>query len=336
MRASMKVAVLDVLKKRNNAVSVLCSGLCLGMTKLGIEHQVVKYRQEFPDGRRIMAAEDIPDDTNILLVPYWISDKLWDINLRDVRQRFPNIKIICYSGTSPFWNGSKPCYIPETRGLDASGLTQEQQQNAAAIDLFGVVRPRPGVNYLLQRCVGMGMAPEIQVGQKAPHPFVVLDAMKTGWDEETYGQAIPFLEKAMANFKNLKIAVLGTNKHIARLQPASNVRVLPGDFMAFEEVVKLWKMSWVFICHNESFGYPIVENTACGTRVLASPSAEIPEWHRGIVGSIRELESCLESWQGMTTEERQFSASKMRDDYIAAEPDLFSWPDTVEKLFAGL
>jgi hypothetical protein len=325
------VVVVDVRKKKNNAVSILASGLCSGLTELDVEHRIVRYSREWLDGRRQLDPEEFLD-ADVILLPYWISGGIWRINLAEVRRAAPSARIVCFTGTSPFWNGSVPSYVPSTRGFDRTGMSAEEAANFDAVDLFAVVRRRPGVAPLIQRQVGMGLPPEVGVGMKSPHPIVVLDAMKPGWDEAAYADSLAEVRRALAAVPDLRVVALGITADTASLAAEGKTIVLPGEFMPFEDMARLWSSSWAFVCHNESFGYPVVENIASGTRVFASPLADVPEWHRPRVAAVSDLTDHLLRLSKLSSGERQVEATEMAFAYLREEPYLHSWRDAVEKI----
>lgn len=331
------IAIVDVLKKRNNAVSNLTIGISSGLGLLDVPVKVLKYAQESLEGWRRIDPASIPENTEWLLVPYWISDGLWSINLREIKESHPGIRIAVYSGTSPFWHGSpKVSYIPGSKWLDPHGLSSEEKSNFEAVDLFLVVWPRPGVRPRNLFPIGMGTFPEIGCSPKSKRPTVVLDFLKQGWDECAYEDAAHCVLDLVREVPEVQIQVLGQN-HLARQMfptPSRNFICVPHSYIPFVEMCAIWRSAWAFVCHNESFGYPLIENWSSGTPVFTSRESEMPECHDP--RSLAALPAHIMTWMTLEHEERDAEACNVAESYKSVFPEFASWKKAAERALAAM
>lgn len=319
----MKVCVIDSLKRRNNARSNLAQGLVEGFAKLDIECVKIQDATEM-----LIDPLQIPEQTSLTIIPYWIGPKAFDMNLADIKRARPKTKIALYTGTSPFWDGCPWVnYRTSSRTLHPDGLTLEQKCNFEAVDRFFVVWPRDHVYPAKQIQIGMGLFDELTPVAKSPEPMVVLDFMKAGWDENQYAASVKKLTEIAVKMSNLKIVALGRNP-----MPGFSGRVIavPNEFTPWKQMVGIWQTAWAFIAMNESFGYPIIENLACGTKVFCDPSCEMPSCHD--VRNISELEEYLSWFSSLSQEERLIHTRDNSDQYRSKYPDFVSWEKTCEKI----
>lgn len=326
------IVIVDVLKKRNNAVSNLVIGITSGLGLMNADVAVIQYAQESLDGWRRIAPESIPDNAEWLIIPYWISDGIWSINLHEIKQSHPNIRIAIYSGTSPFWHGSpKVNYIPGSKWLNPHGLTERECLNFESVDLFLTVWPRPGVRPKNLFPIGMGSFPEIKCTPKAQRPTVILDFLKEGWDEPSYQDAANHVMRLVEKIPEIQIQVLGQNKIAKEMfpMPSTNFICVPHNYIPFVEMCGIWRSAWAFICHNESFGYPLIENWCAGTPVFSSTESEIPECHDPM--PLTALENHIMTWMSLSQEERDTEAIRVSNDYKNTFPEFVSWKNSAER-----
>ncbi len=323
----MEICIVDSLKRRNNARSNLAQGLVDGFSQLGVNCIKIQDATELK-----IDPLSIPEQTSLVIVPYWIGPKPFSMNLADIKRVRPQARVALYTGTSPFWEGCPWInYRPSSRTLHPDGLTLEQKLNFEAIDAFLVVWPRDHVQPLKQVQVGMGLFDELRPGTKSNEPVVVLDFMKHGWDEKQYSTSVKKLTEICAKMPSLKVVALGRNP----MQGFSDrVLTIPNEFTPWHQMVALWQTAWAFIAMNESFGYPVVENLACGTQVFCDPTCEMPSCHD--VRDIADLEEYLHWLLEQPPGERDVQAQSNADQYRSSHPDFVSWQQTCQNIVKAM
>jgi len=331
------ITVVDVLKKRNNAVSNLVIGITTGLGQIPVPVNVIKYATESLDGWRRIDPKSIPEGTEWLLVPYWISDGLWSINFNEIKNARPNIRIAVYSGTSPFWHGNpKVNYVPGSKWINPHGLQGDALVNFEVIDLFLVVWPRPQVNPKNLFPIGMGSFPEIKPNPKAKRPTIVLDFLKEGWDEPSYEDAAQRLLELVDKVPEIQVQVLGQNDIARQIfpMPSQNFICVPHSYVPFGEMCGIWRTAWAFVCHNESFGYPLIESWCSGTPVFTSRKSEIPECHDP--RPLTALDPHIMTWMTLSEEERNAEAKRVADSYKQIFPQFCSWEQAARRAVAAM
>lgn len=331
------ITVVNVLKRRNNAVSNLALGAASGLSQIGWPVETIKYETESIEGWRRISPSSIPAGTEWLIVPYWISDGLWDINLATVKRERPELKIATFTGTSPFWHGAATIdYHPGSKWLEPKGLSGDRLDNFKAVDVFLVVWPRPGVNPLNQFSVGMGTFPEVQAGPKAGAPTIVMDFMKEGWDEDVYAESASVVAAIATAQPDVRVHVLGANKIAAKMfdQRSGQYLFVTHQYVPFADMCSIWRQAWAFVALNESFGYCLPENWLSGTQVFASKKCEMPPCHDTI--PLEMLSAHIDAWRAMGYDARCSEAKAIAAAYKGKNPQFCSWKGVAERMVAAL
>jgi hypothetical protein len=339
-------AATAVGRRRDNAVANLLAGLGLGFAQIGQPLRVVRFdwtRQG--GGHRKLPRLDpraVPKGCDGLLVPYWISDDLWDVNFAELRRRHPGLRIASLTGTWPTLPGT---FAPPPH--DAAAIAARRRENLAAVDLFLVVRApaaptTPVTPTALAGArvveVGMGRLAELARGPKASTPLVVLDFLKAGWDEAAYSEAAGHLAALAARLPDLRVVVLGANRLESEMLPrgAQFVRLRAAS-LPFLRLAGLWAQAWAAVCHNETFGYSLVESRFCGTPVFSSRLAEQPEWQRP--AALADLAGHLAAWGALGSAPRQAAADALAARYELEHSRFTCWASAARRIaeaFAGL
>ena len=317
-------------RRRNNAVANLVFGLSLGFAEIGEPLAVRSFRWRLASGplriRRRLDPDSIPKGCRVLVVPYWITGQLWDINFAEIKRRRPEVRIGTLTGISPF-AADEGC---EGFHLDAGTTNRRREENFGAIDVFLAVKAQPEGAPATVKEVGMGRLPELRCGPKSPTPLVVLDALKRGWDEPQYLDAVRVLAALLRAIPGLKVLVLGANPLERDLLPRTGVVRLRARRISFARLARLWAQAWATVCHNESFGYSVIENGFSGTRVFTSRLAQLPAWHRP--EPLEGLGEHLGRWRAMSGDGRQRAAQALAESYARGHPELCSWTEAARRI----
>lgn len=324
-----KICIVNSLKRRNNAVSNLAVGLRFGFQSIDQDFYVIQYQSE-----RVIDPSKITEDTDFVIIPHWIGREAFTINIGDIRRIRPHVKIGLYTGTSPFWDGcSWVSYNPSNRFLNC--LEDDIRDNFNAIDFYFVVSPKTGIRPFNQVDVGMGELPEIKCGPKIDKPTIILDYLKKDWDERTYRQSVVEINEIANSIKDLTVIILGINSESEKLSGNMRKFVIPHEYNTFDQMADMWAKSWAFVCHNESFGYCLVENMLSGTQVFTSHLSELPGVHvtpPSSVKNIVKMKDHLDKWTNMSSDQRQQESLKIRKDYADSRPQFCSWEETCTKI----
>jgi hypothetical protein len=319
--------------RRDNVVANLVHGLALGFARIGepLTRLPLGWRRTAGNVRPRLDPRSIPAGCRVLLVPYWITGKLWDINFAEIRDRRPEVTIATYTGVSPFPQGCPSPGASEGFYLQPGTADRRRRDNFAAIDVFLVVKAPPEGNPSAVKAIGMGRLPELSCGPKARAPFVILDFLKRGWDRAAYLDAACRLAVLMRELAELEVLILGANPLEKEILPRTGRAVRwRAERVPFDRLAHCWARSWATVCHNESFGYSVIENGFSGTRVYASPLAELPAWHRP--EPMQALAGHLADWSAMSGEGRQRAAEALAGRYEREHPDLCSWTGVARRI----
>ena len=318
----MKVGVIVVRKQWNNAPSFLVEGIKKGIGELlakgfdfqGVDYSFCRFTVHEP-GRLHVDYEDVKD-YDLLLFPVWIGDKILKCNLTELKAK--GLKIVTYTGLSPFCKRPPFDYDLVTRELFQGSIPNVQWENMKAIDRFLVVKsiyPFPQ-----EREVGCGQFGEWLTLGKSKEDFVVLDFCKHGWDE-------PIWEDFKEAGVKCKTIQMGKYPFVM-----PEVGVFSRPFVHYRRICRLYSKAKIFISMNESFGYPILENKFAGNYVFLHDKIDIPSFHISRFtpkwnkdNLSRKIEEVLEGWTPETSKE-------IKADFMAKNPGFCSWRNTVEKI----
>lgn len=315
---------MQSLKQRNNARTNLGLGLEIGFRANGVSPKVVPDETEL-----LLGIGGIPPDADLVLIPYWISRKLFEMNIGDVKAVAPGAMVATYTGVGPFWDGCDwVSYRPSSRSLHPDGLTARELGAFKAVDRFFVVTSRRGVCPAQQAEVGMGVFDELTPGTKSPFPMVVVDAMKAGWDEDQYEAALDDVATAIAAVPGTRVICLDANPLVARRIPGA--LSLPVHNRPWDQVIATLKSAWAYVVHNESFGYTVVESMACGTRVFCHPTAEMPACHSCLPSGA--LADILRADCRLSAPARDARALEIAQVWRQEHPALCDWPGACRRI----
>lgn len=323
---SPAVCIMHSLKLRNNARTNLGLGLAKGFSETGVDHRLV------PDtGELLLDTAAVPQDTEIVVIPYWISPQLWKQNIGQLRAERPSATIVAYTGSSPFWEGCPWVdYRPVNRSLEPRGLSSAQETDAFnAIDLYCVVFPRISTAPTKQETVGMGLFEDLVPGAKNSTPLVVIDQLKEGWDEPQYTPTCVQIDELAAKHSDWRFLVLGTNRINSRMAVRQNVTLVPVYYTPWSQLISWLKAAWAYVVFNESFGYTVVEAFACGTQVFQPSGCERPLCHEMCLPMTTLEEHVSAMSRSATREAEAMELSRLWREY---HPQLISWPDASRRL----
>ena len=336
-------AATAVGRRRDNAVANLLASLGGGFAEIGEPLRVVRFDwpRQGAEHRKVPRLDpcSVPRGCDGLLVPYWVSDDLWDVNFAELRRRHPGLRIASLTGTWP----TQPSTVAPPP-YEAARVAARRRENRAAVDLFLVVRapatpPAPAPLDALADPrvveVGMGRLAELACGPKAGAPLVVLDFLKEGWDEAPYREAARHLAALAARLPDLRVAVLGANRLEREMLPrnAQFVRLRAAS-LPFGRLARLWAQAWAAVCHNETFGYSLVESRFSGTPVFASGLAEQPEWQRP--AALAGLAGHLAAWGALGSTARQAAADALAARYEVEHPRFACWASAARRIAGAL
>lgn len=303
------------------------------MLAAGIQFKKVYLNYDFTFDLKELA------DIDVLITPYWISRDLFTIPFDDVKKVYPSIKIITYTGTSPYWEGCGWVnFDPKTKDIKlGSNGTQDTAKNLNAIDVFATVWSEDPSNR--EQVVGMGVHEELTYQKpKTPMPFVILDYFKPNWDEKVFELAVKGLILAKEKRPDITPIIFGqsTVQRAIDISPeASSWALATQDtYVEFEIIQEFYSQSWAMLTHNESFGFPIHEAGASGVKVFSHLFSELPSFAREFIQpwtSAQNLADLLVGFfNGYTDETPSLVYGSWED--MARKNLLLSWVETAERL----
>ena len=321
----MKIAIMHSAKKRNNARSNLGLGLEKGFASIP-DVEVIMAQDMY---EMSLGTHRIPKDVSAIILPYWISEKIWENDIWKLRESFPNVPILVYTGTSPYWHGCNWVdFDPGTKELTPK-FSGNALKSFNAVDAYMVVRPRGRIKPSNQYAVGMGLFEEIKPPENKPAtPCVIVDFFKRGWDESQYRNSLITALESVKDIPKSTVAVLGNppNDLVGDILSEQKVRVFFGEHHNWSMILGLIKGAWAMVSLNESFGYSIVESFGCGTQVFADTSCEIPAFHN-LIEPLEKLSTYMHQMYEISQHETGLNdmAKLVKDGWESSNQDLVSW-----------
>lgn len=277
------------------------------------------------------------DASDVVVLPSWIGRRAFEVNLEDIRSACgPSTTIVVYTGTSPYYSGcpwvDHDLFTGELNlGSEAS---EEVKSRLDAIDMFATVwSERPAADEVQ---VGMGHAsdPNLVPTPGSSH-IVILDHLKVGWDEDAFTEACLGLKQVK---HPMHLVVLGdvACKRAADLGLDFS-KGFP-EHTPFEAMCSLYQSASAMIIHNESFGYPIVEASCCGTQVLSSRSSDIPNCHSSAAKRWFDIDDLATKVDALL----EMDPARLADDVSArckSDPKwstFWSWEATARKIMTAV
>ncbi len=325
----MKIAIIVVRKKWNNAPYFLIEGIKKGIRELifdkydfkEIDFTFVKFTVHTPN--ELYINPETVKDYDVLLIPFWIGDKILNCNLYEIKKE-TNVKICLYTGQSAYCGEPFKSDFVKKEVYQGS-LSDYKWRNFLSIDRFFVVKKY--FSYEKEIEIGCGQFDEFISLDKSEYNGLIIDFCKQGWDEfiwEDFKEALPEIRKKC----NVEIMQLGT--YPFRLEGCA---VHSDEIVFYKKLCYLYSKIKIWISMNESFGYSILENKYSGNMILVHENIEFPNFHlksgkiiswnkNNIADKIKDY---LDTF-GKNT------AKEMQEDFMQTSPELISWKDTVSRL----
>ena len=333
----MNFAIGFLPKKRNNSPTNLAIGICSGFNEIGFNALRIELGPvgEVPLGEL--------NGVQNLVIPYWISKELFNLNLAEVKKAHPEIKIVTYTGTSPYWNGCPWVCLDDAGKLTpGSEATERTIGTLSAIDLFATVWS----SSFCQRevVVGMGQHSELAVTDKPGVPCVLLDFFKTGWDEAVFDECVRGLASWSCGRDDAIVLVLGRGT-LARAQRTVGEEACGSWHLACENtyteyatLVSLYQQAWAVMIHNESFGFPVHEAHCCGAQTFASARSELPTFYGRFTRMWKSADDLTQQLNELTESYTQASpqAAYERWKSVADVLHLRSWQDAASRIVTAV
>ncbi|MFW5794540.1 MAG: hypothetical protein ACOCV1_03545, partial [Bacillota bacterium] len=185
------VGIIVVRKQWNNAPSTLIEGIKRGISELilnkdksldDIKYVFSKFTIHNP--HKLYISPKSVSMFDILLIPIWIGRKILNCNLKELKETL-GIKIVLYTGTSPYIRKPPFDYNLRDFKLFQGQLSDKEWQNLNSVDKFLVVKKK--TSNINEIEVGCGQFNDFfDLNEKSD--VVVLDFCKQNWDEKIYSE----------------------------------------------------------------------------------------------------------------------------------------------------
>src|SRR5207245_2527816 len=116
----MRICVFSTEQSQDNVVSNLAAGVCKGLRLLGKDPTLLVGPQR-GTGRWI-GSTGIPRATDWLILPHWVSEHVWSLNLTEVKRARPGLRIAVYSALPLLAPWTPVSYDSASQCLDTSRL----------------------------------------------------------------------------------------------------------------------------------------------------------------------------------------------------------------------
>jgi len=328
----MKIAIIVVRKKWNNAPYFLTEGIKKGLRELisddfdfkNIEFTFIKFSIHTPD--KFYINPETVKYYDIILIPSWIGERILNCNLKELKEK-TKAKICLYTGQSLYYG--KPFENDFVKKEVYQGdLSNYQWNNFLAIDKFFVVKKMFPFEKEIE--IGCGQFDEFISIEKSKYNGLVLDFCKQGWDEfiwEDFNFALPEIREKC----NIDIIQLGTYPFKIK-----NCGIC-GDFTVFyKKLCKLYSKISIWVSMNESFGYSILENKYAGNMILVHEKIDFPNFHLKSGNIISWNKNNIANKIKSYLESIKNNPNEIQEDFIKTSPELVSWKNTVLRLIDEL
>jgi hypothetical protein len=324
----IKIAVLCVRKQWNNAPSFLIEGIKNGIRNISIKNidffkdiQIIFVRLDIHEPERLYIDPKKLKGFDFIIFPIWIGKRISKCNLFDIKSK-TNAKIISYSGFAPF-DDKKDFEITNNEYKFLSN-NQEELNNFNSIDKFFVIKKKYINNKEIE--IGCGQFDWIYP-EKSDYNGIIVDFCKINWDEPIYYN----LKKAYSDIlKKCNVQFIQFGNYPFVFEKCGN---LYGPTSHYRRICKVYNKSKIFICMNESFGYPILENQYAGNYIFLHEDAKIPSFYlksNNIIlwntnNIVNKINNVLNNYSKNTP-------FNIRNDFIENYPNLISWEKTVRNI----
>ncbi len=322
----MRIGIITVRKRWNNAASFLVEGIKHGIRDL------IEEKYDFKDIKFIFSRFTIhtpkklyidPEnikDFDIIVIPFWIGDQILNCNLHEIKEK-NNIKICLYSGHALYHK--RPPFELDiiNKKLSQGMLTNNQWKNFNAINYFFVVN----------KIFPLENEIEIGCGQfdwlKPKHSDIncmIIDSCKKNWDEHIWNDFNDIWPEIKKNC-NIHLIQFGSYPH-----KFEGAVIFNKTFVHYRRLCNLYSKAKIYISMNESFGYSILENKYAGNLILLNDNAEIPNCHLN--------SKYIKTWNknNIVSKINSFinnnNSDQISKEFIDNNPKFFSWKNTVIRL----
>jgi len=324
----MKVAVIVVRKRWNNAPSFLVEGIKKGLTdaiidgeSAQIDFSFVRFAIHEPDKLWIDPEEVKKYD--VLLIPFWIGERILNCNLLELKKM--GLRICLYTGIAPY-NCRPPFdFSISAKEMRQGQLSDLQWETLNAVDKFFVVKKTFPFDKEIE--IGCGQFEEWLKPDKSKTDCILIDFCKKEWDEFVWHEFAESWDE-MKSRPNLRLIQFG--EYPARLDESC---VFKRPFLHYRRICKIYGKIKIFVAMNESFGYPILENKLAGNMVLVHENSQLPNFHL--------KSSFVVPWNSSNLKDKIFSfldeynqdtSRRISQEFQSNNPNLMSWKRTVKRL----